>query len=228
MTINLQNGKYKSTLFPFEFFDDDSEWEAYKKEFPDIVATAIDDPEKRFTGSSTEVFKKAVEYIPRSMIGRKYQYWIVHRLLTLMIEENKGKILDYGCGAGNMGMMFAHTGFSVDFSEVEGVITDFLKWRVSKHFLRSRILTHEQDLGENQYDLVIMQNVIEHLDNPLEVLQKVIRSIKVGGYFFMTCYTTGKGLDVVNAETLNKVLMPLILNNFIEIEGADNMLYRKR
>ena len=226
--INLQNGKYKSNLFPFEFFDNNAEWEAYAKEFPDVVATAVEDIESRFKGNATEVFAKGVEYIPRSLIGRKYQYWMAHRLIGLMNVENKGIVLDYGCGAGNMGMIFAHAGFTADFAEVEGVTTDFLKWRIKKHFLQSRVFTHKDDLGENKYDLVCMQNVLEHLDEPLEVMQKITRAIKSGGYLLLTCYTTGKGLDVVTIDVLAKVIMPYLLDHYYDLIETDNMLYQKK
>jgi 2-polyprenyl-3-methyl-5-hydroxy-6-metoxy-1,4-benzoquinol methylase len=228
MRINLEKGKYKSGIFPFRFFDNDAEWVAYAIEFPEVIDTAVEDIEDRFKGNSTEVFAKAIEYIPRSLIGRPYQYWIAHRLIGLMNEENKGIVLDYGCGAGNMGMIFANAGFTVDFAEVKGVITNFLEWRIKKHFLKSKVYTHEDDLGENKYDLVCMQNVMEHLEKPLEVLQKLTRAIKQGGYFLITCNTSGKGLDVVSQETIDKVLMPYLLSNFNKIPETDDMLYQKK
>ena len=228
MKINLKNGKYLGDTFPFRFFDDKAEWEAYDREFPDIVATAVNSPEDRFKGNSVEVFKKAVEYIPRSLIGRPYQHWMAHRLIALLNSESKGRVLDYGCGAGNMGMIFAHAGFQVDFAEVKGVITDFLQWRVAKHFLGSNVFTHEDDLGEGNYDLVCMQNVMEHLDNPLEVLQKLTRAIVSGGYFLITFNTSGKGLDVVSQDTYNTILQPYLLDNFTVVEDTDLMLYKKK
>jgi 2-polyprenyl-3-methyl-5-hydroxy-6-metoxy-1,4-benzoquinol methylase len=228
MKINLEKGKYKSSIFPFRFFDNDSEWKTYADQFAAVIITAVGDIEDRFKGTSTDVFAKAVEYIPRSLIGRSYQHWIAHRLIGLMNEENKGIVLDYGCGAGNMGMIFAHAGFTVDFAEVKGVITDFLQWRVLRHFLKSKVFTHEDDLGENKYDLVCMQNVMEHLDQPMQVLQKLCKSIKSGGYFLITCNTSGKGLDVVSQETIDKVLMPYLLSNFNKIPETDDMLYQKK
>ena len=228
MKINLKNGKSLSATFPFRFFDDKAEWEDYDREFPDIVATAVNTPEDRFKGNSIEVFKKAVEYIPRSLIGRPYQYWMAHKLIALLSEENKSRILDYGCGAGNMGFIFAHAGFQVDFAEVKGVITDFLQWRVEKHFLGCKVFSHENDLGEAQYDLVCMQNVMEHLDTPLEVLQKLVRAMSKGAYFLITFNTSGKGLDVVSQETYNTILLPYLLENFNVVEDTDLMLYQKK
>lgn len=220
--------KQNSAKFPFTFFDDKAEWNAYIKEYPELLSQFAESPDARYTGGSTiDVFSKAVEYIPRSLLPRPYQYWLAQRMIGLLNSENKGRVLDYGCGAGNMGMVFAHAGFKVDFLEVEGVITDFLKWRVNRHFLKSNIFTHNQELGESQYDLVSLLNVVEHLDKPLETLQKITKSLSVGGYLLMICNTSGEGLDIVSPETLERVLKPYILSKYRLIPDTDDMLYQK-
>lgn len=226
--ISLHLTKQSSAQFPFSFFDDKTEWDAYIKEYPELLSQFAESPDARYTGGSTiDVFSKAVEYIPRSLLPRPYQYWLAQRMIGLLNEENKGRVLDYGCGAGNMGMVFAHAGFKVDFLEVGGVITDFLQWRVNRHFLKSSVFTHSQPLGQGNYDLVSLLNVVEHLDNPLETVQKITDALSVGGYLLMICNTSGEGLDVVSPDTLNNIVKPYILSHYKLIPDTDDMLYQK-
>lgn len=227
--ISLQSTKKNSSSFPFKFFNDILEWQTYTSEYPELLTQIAPSPDSRFTGDKAiDVFMKAVEYIPRSLIPRPYQYWLGQRMIGFLNDEKKGRVLDYGGGAGNMGMMFAHAGFTVDFLEVEGVITDFLRWRVKRHFLTSRVFGHDKELGINQYDFVSLLNVVEHLDNPMETVQRITKALAPGGYLLMICNTSGKGLDVVSVDTLENVIKPYLLTEYTLVENTDSMLYRKK
>lgn len=228
MTINLTNSKAYSGETTFSFFNMSKEWEAYKKEFPKLNSKLLYSPEDRFKGGkAVDVFAKAIEYIPRSLIPRPYQYWLARHLINLLHSEKKYRVLDYGAGAGNMGMIFSITGFKTDFADVKGEIVNFLRWRVERHFLNSKVFTHEEDLGENQYDLICMQNVMEHLDEPLIVLQKLNKAMIKGAYFLITFNTKEQGLDVVTWNTYKNQLEPYINSNFNIVPNTDKMLYQK-
>lgn len=226
--INLQNSKALAGLDVFTFFDNDKEWEAYAKEFPERVALAKGSPEDRFTGNGTaEVFSDAVEYAQRSLIPRPLQYWLARKLIDIMVDEGKHRVLDYGAGAGNMGMIFAMAGFKTNFVEVGGALTHFLSWRVNRHFLTSNVFAHTDNLEDYRYDLVCMQNVLEHLDDPMDVLKKLNRAMVQSAYFLITFNTSGKGLDVVTQEFYKQHIEPYLLSNFTIVPDTDGMLYRK-
>lgn len=226
--IKLQNPKAGANLQTFQFFDEKKEWNLYCKEFPERVAKAVSSPEDRFNGKTTvEAFAQSVEYIPRSLIPRPLQYFIALKLIWLLRKENRYRVLDYGAGAGNMGMIFAHMGFKTDFLDVEGALTDFLKWRVDKHFFNSKVFNHVEGVGKNKYDLVCLQNVLEHLDDPMLALKRIANAIPEGGYFFITFNTTEKGLDVVTWKQYEDEIKPFILKNFEVVPDTDNMLYKR-
>ena len=44
---------------------------------------------------------------------------------------------------------------------------------------------HHFAAEKNSFDLVIMKDVLEHVDNPVELLQEVVSFVKPGGYFYI-------------------------------------------
>lgn len=226
--IDFKNAKAWAVESQMTFLDDVKEWQAYLKENPYLEQEMRYSIEDRFKEGvkAIDCFRQGVEYIPRSLIGRSYHYYIGRKLMELLANERKSRVLDYGCGAGNMGLMFAMAGFATNFLEVEGVQTDFLKWRVERHFLKSKVLTEQSQLGE--YDLVIFFNVMEHLEQPLEVLKRIHKAIAAGGYLALMCNTTGKGLDVVSQGVYERELMPFIKENFKLLANTDEMVYQKK
>ena len=232
--------KVMAHFYKMVLFDDGKEWEEYSRQYPDRVSKAVADIEDRLKDgkSPIECFSEGVEYVRRSLTGRHRQYLIVRRLIYLLTGKEKSRVLDFGCGVGNAGMLFAHAGFDVDLLDVEGVITDFLKWRVDRHFLKCRM---NQDSPLGRYDLVVMFNVLEHLERPLAVLKRITKSLDAGGYFLFSFSTAFSGLDIVSQSTFDKKLMPYILDKYVAVNKPDlewgakskdvyfpQMLYRKR
>lgn len=227
MQINLHNAKAEAYLRNMTFFDDKSEWEEYLKENPHLRGTLKDSPEDRFIDgkSAVDVFREATEYIPRSLIGRPLQTYIARQMIGELNQEKKNTVLDYGCGAGNVGLMFAHLGFDVDLVEVNGVITDFLRWRVKKHNLKVNVLAEEDPI--RKYDLVILFNVLEHLMKPKFVLERITEALNQGGYLAILFNTHGHGLDIVSREYYEKELHPILQTKYEIVHETDETIYKK-
>lgn len=229
--INLHNSKALAGLCNMVFPDSDLEWKAYCEEFPERVKDlrSMNGAEERFAeGNITaiEVFRKTIEYMPRSLIRRPLQTFLARQLMYQLTEEKKNRVLDYGCGAGNMGLLFAQAGFDTTLLEVEGEHTHFLRWRVKKHYLQAKVLGDEDELGK--YDLVMLFNVLEHLMEPKKVLERITNSLDKDGYFCLM-FNTGKGgLDIVSWEIWEKELKPYLLENFDIVPDTDECLYRRK
>lgn len=228
MNIHLHNAKAEASLQSMNFFDNNAEWQAYLKENPDKEKLMLASPEDRFKDgkSAIDCFREAVEYIPRSLIGRPLQTYLARNLICLLTQEKKNRVLDYGCGAGNMSFLFAQAGFHVDALDVEGEITDFLKWRVQRHFQRINVLNEVTEL--KKYDLVMLFNVLEHLMNPMWVLERITESLETGGILAMLFNTHGHGLDIVTWEQWESELKPYLLANFDIMQDTDGMIFRKK
>lgn len=227
MQINLHNSKAEAGLRNMQFFNADKEWQEYLQQNPHLETNMLASPEDRFIDGkfAIEVFREAVEYIPRSLIGRPLQTYLTRKLMHVLNEEHKYRVLDYGCGAGNVGFMFAQLGFQTTLVEVQGVLTDFLRWRINKYHLPITLLTEEEPLG--QYDLVTLFNVLEHLQEPLHVLQRIHKALPENGYLAMLFNTHEHGLDIVTRDTWERILKPFLLAHFTVVPDTDEMLYQK-
>lgn len=228
--INLHNSKAEARLRNIKNTLNDVEWGEYLAEHPEFIPELekYQGPDERYVDGKTaiEVFRESIEYMPRSLLTRPLQVYFVRKMMYLLNEEKRWRVLDYGCGAGNVGIMFGQLGFDVDLLEVEGVHTEFLKWRVKKHFLDINVLGEEDKLG--QYDLVTFFNVLEHTMDPMHVLERITNSLVKGGYLAMLFNSHGDGLDVTTMKTWEKTLQPYVLQHFTIMPNTDNMVYVKK
>lgn len=87
--------------------------------------------------------------------------------------KNPSKVLDIGAGPSHFADIFKeHKHFAVDFHPYNGidVLTD---------------LTKPLPVQSGYFDVVIMSNVLEHIPEPLSLLQEVHRILKTGGKLIM-------------------------------------------
>ena len=107
----------------------------------------------------------------------------VHNFYLSLIEKNipPGKLLDIGCGNGHLMKAAIDRGWSVHGYDIDKDTTQKVSNRLGVEVSSGEFLN--TDLGSD-YDLVTMHQVLEHLKNPAEYLQKIHSLIKTDGYFF--------------------------------------------
>ncbi|MBC7879020.1 MAG: class I SAM-dependent methyltransferase [Anaerolineales bacterium] len=105
--------------------------------------------------------------------------------LTSKLVQDHARILDVGCGNGDLLLLLRQFGSST--WELAGLdISDRAVERLRVH----QIPLHQgrfEDLAPQigQWDLIWMKDVIEHLDNPRLLLATAINALKPGGYLIM-------------------------------------------
>jgi 2-polyprenyl-3-methyl-5-hydroxy-6-metoxy-1,4-benzoquinol methylase len=89
------------------------------------------------------------------------------------------KILDYGCGQANFLINAKHHGFECDGTEYNPIHIALLK----KEIRNSQFYTINEFLSKStsSYDVIRLSNVLEHLDNPNEIIEKLIEKLNSGG-----------------------------------------------
>lgn len=93
----------------------------------------------------------------------------------------KSRVLEIGCGNGEILNYFYKIGkFDVVGIEQNVYICNFAKEKYGLEIINADV--EEYDLGEKRYDLVLMQHVLEHLKDPIDVIKKIHRALKEGGY----------------------------------------------
>jgi SAM-dependent methyltransferase len=115
-------------------------------------------------------------------------YWGVLTVLKQKVKvKNKknAKILEVGCGMGYLTYSLVKDGYNatgLDISQhaVDEAIRDF-----GEHYVCADIFKYAEEY-RNYYDIVIMTEVIEHVDSPLDFLRAVTQVVKWGGAIIVT------------------------------------------
>ncbi len=117
-----------------------------------------------------------VKLSPFYIQGLKLQYTLEDLL------DRKGKILDIGCGAGNMAKGIKY--YRPDL-EIYGIDISEKAIQIAKH--RSQGIQFILGKGEqlpykdNFFDAIVMYDVLEHIEKPEKILQEVQRVLKENG-----------------------------------------------
>jgi 2-polyprenyl-3-methyl-5-hydroxy-6-metoxy-1,4-benzoquinol methylase len=131
--------------------------------------------------SYSDLFGK---YSPKKMIGRLLSLLfplkeIVGASIMYMNGSRKGKLLDVGCGNGQFLAKMQNLGW-----EAMGIEPDVQAAQVAqKQFGVPVIMINLEKAGlpDNYFDVVTMNHVIEHLDDPINSLQECQRILKPRG-----------------------------------------------
>ncbi|MDD5547611.1 MAG: class I SAM-dependent methyltransferase [Candidatus Pacebacteria bacterium] len=106
-----------------------------------------------------------------------------HREFLRDLPAKGGRLLDIGMGTGNFlaaAVKSGYDGYGVDFDSeaIETAKRVFGLKNVSTGDLDGVL----KDFGEKSFDIVTMFEVVEHLENPAEFIEKSKRLLKNGGY----------------------------------------------
>ena len=103
------------------------------------------------------------------------------RALLNRLYPQRGKLLEVGCGLGYLLDVFRNDGW-----EVLGVEPYFQACRYAREELGLKIINsilETADLPDESFDLVLLNHVIEHVDDPLRTFREVNRVLKHNGHF---------------------------------------------
>jgi hypothetical protein len=156
-----------------------------------IAELAVIKPEKRKDqckehGITPQIFRTMMDYNRYREAGR------IHRQLVVLDEPIKNlSVLDFGCLVSDYGMYFARLGAKVAIYDKRESALKFARFRFAAEKLGVKsfpITTAYKPMAKGR-DLVIFGEVLEHMDNPLEVLQAcVAHKVK---YIFTSHYPFG-------------------------------------
>lgn len=97
---------------------------------------------------------------------------------------NPANVVDYGGGLGELSIQIAKLNPLIAINIVEPYPTDLMKSRIAKF----GNISHLNKLPD-VYDLIVVQDVLEHVRNPIELSLRLISNLNSGGYIiFANCF----------------------------------------
>ncbi len=109
--------------------------------------------------------------VKTTLIGR----WIFKHLYLQHTQKLfKGNVIDFGCGVGN---------YLVGLKNIDSLGLDVNPYSIEeckKKGIKAEVYDHEQDdygflaISKGTYNTMLISHVLEHLDNPDDVLKKIV------------------------------------------------------
>jgi SAM-dependent methyltransferase len=130
---------------------------------------------------NSKIFKNKNYLRKLYSLDRRPQTSYPSKLCDFLVKrfyKTKGKLLDIGCGRGDMLKSFHSKGFDVvghDISPLSEELCSPLK------ILNSDLLNEQIPLNENSMDFIFSKSVIEHLSDPENFISESYRILKPGG-----------------------------------------------
>lgn len=119
-----------------------------------------------------------------------YSYILVNLFEVSIKSNNKAnipRILDVGCGVGTLALFFASLGMKVKGVDISSRAIQIAE-NARKQMNYKNISFAKQLLqkGKGQYDMVLISEVIEHIENEKEFLEKIHSHLTKNGLLFLT------------------------------------------
>lgn len=114
-------------------------------------------------------------------MGKEVNY-LLKKVIEIMNKEEKGKVLDIGCGNGDYSFRLKNLGFEVVALDID---EERFKYKDEIEFCKCDI-TKGLPFSDNYFDYVIFLEVIEHLRNPYFVVGEISRILKPKGILILS------------------------------------------
>jgi len=115
-----------------------------------------------------------------------------YNVLSLLLVElgNKATVCDFGCTNADisMAMLLRDKISRLTMSDFNNSSAEFIKYRIGKYKLQERAAWKNLDeiYDEEQYDVILCMDVLEHCVDPSHILEhKIFPMLKRGGYLLM-------------------------------------------
>lgn len=118
----------------------------------------------------------------------RHELFMFHLQKTLDLHGKPLTVLDAGGGTGVMSHAMLALGHEVTLTDISA---DTLRLARDKFTASDKLSIVQQDilsLPEQQYDLVICHAVLEWLQHPLPVIDKLVALVKPGGYLSLSFF----------------------------------------
>ena len=111
----------------------------------------------------------------RSSQGRAMERAAEKLTLTLLNPQPGERVLDIGCGAGNHLLFFNKQGLDITGIDASPYMISVARERLGSRCALNRGLAEDLPYDDNEFDLAVLINTLEFLDDPLQALREAGR-----------------------------------------------------
>lgn len=108
---------------------------------------------------------------------KKKRNYLLESFLSVFDKEQRGKVLDIGCGDGDYAYNLKRMGFDVLAGDMD---VDRFRYKGQINFQKCNV-TERLPFDDNAFDYILLAEVVEHLKNPYDVMKELNRILKPGG-----------------------------------------------
>jgi len=106
-------------------------------------------------------------------------------IISVLNREESGKdVLDYGSGPGLLASRLSLNGFNVTCVDPCKKTNEYLRFK-SKRDINLKVIDFDDFKWDNQYDVVVCMEVIEHVNYPGKLLRKLMDAVKDEGHLVL-------------------------------------------
>lgn len=103
------------------------------------------------------------------------------------LKNNIKKIVDYGCGVGQISIVGALNGLNMTAVDIEGKTFDFTKWKFKKYGLNVKTIGIKNDTPlKEKYDAMTCFEVLQHVPDVEKTLEHFHESLNENGLLLIT------------------------------------------
>lgn len=118
------------------------------------------------------------QYFDATYAERRCAYQELLGQLPRLLNGPARRILDVGCGDGVLLELCKEAGLDCEGGEVSQPLVENLRRRFGEAAIHGSSLVH---IPPETFDVVFLINVIEHVEDPLELLEQVYQVLRPGG-----------------------------------------------
>lgn len=118
-------------------------------------------------------------------------YQIIHPLTHFYLQNKKMKILDAGCGTGELMLAIEKRGMDIEGIDLNIKSIEIARQRAKKFKSKIKFKVFDfvkNSLPEKYYDMVYSIGVLHHTNNPEKSFNRLVRTVKTGGYISIGIY----------------------------------------
>lgn len=161
-----------------------------RNEFEEISAKAFEnlsEMEKYNNQSETDIFwqeKVNKEWLCLNLTVQTEYYNEIYSYICKKFKNIPISFCDYGCGSGALALAIREkiNLSSLHLYDVENYISDFVNSTIEKNELKNVKWYNVLEKNDEKYDLIMCNDVIEHLENASAVLEELYNKLNPGGY----------------------------------------------